>query len=249
MGVAETIFEEMKRRGIPSAGVRITTNVEEYIDLYRRYWGIDDAVLRIYRESLLLAGEECLELPSGERAIFVVENADWFTVQHIVAHLYVDRVLGIRLYSAVRYMSLCKEDPRYLAIMMGNIARNLLDDVLADLAFKKVVGEEYWEGAVKEMEKTYRLLERPENALTMGYELQSWMLHVIEAVYYGQATSREAEAIKNYLENPNAETGIKLVDTLVKIGRDVFGIDVTTSLKMDSRPVKYILVLSVAYMC
>lgn len=171
--------------------------------------------------------------------IFVAENPDWFTLHHALSHVYLDRVIGVRVVSQVIYMPLCDRDVKRLALFATLMTQNVLRDALADLVFRRVLGERYWEEAVEEMKKNYALMQRPENIYFIGHEISSWLQHVIEDVYFDQAITREREAIKRYIDDPSIRTAIALLNTFVDIGRKVFKVDVNVKLRDKTHPAEY----------
>ena len=249
MSITEYVLHEMERLGVPTDRVRVLTDVNQYLDVYRRVFGIDPEVFGLTPELLKFAGEEVLLLPSGEIVFYMRDDADWFTVHHAIAHAYVYRRVGVKLESVARTLSLCGADFGSLALALSGLTRNLLDDILADLAFRRILGNRYWEGARREIDISYRMLQNPINIMAMGPDMNGWLLHMIESVYHEEnRTRREDEAIRKYMERPTLETALELLDTLVSIGR-MFGVDVNTKTERGRNPTVYRLVLRFVFGC
>jgi len=250
---SEWILNAMNRFGLSEDDVEITTDKQVFLSALRPF----PEDYEIMKRAVEIAEEFTLQLDNGKTLIYLASVASEFDIYHAFAHAYVYKLLGMRVRGAVNFLPIAcgdkakKDISAYLLGAVANVA-NILSDILADLPARKILGEGYWSGAVEHMKTTYELMMTPEHLRVWALvpELYAWALHLIEAVYLGEKSlQREIRAIRAYAEHTSLETAVGLLNTLVEVGVEGFGLDIETEIEEKERVKEYILRVKFAVLC
>ena len=240
MNVGRRFLRALYELGVSGVDVVVIDDIQEFIELYQRHvreMGLEiPGSIESLRRGIEAGGEFMFEDSEGRTYVWLSGGADDYTVYHAAGHLFVKKHVGIDVIGYVKYEvhqfgTECVSLARSIGLNLVWFVQNLLGDILVDLALKDRLGGWYWEGAQREMERVKGKILAWAVEAGIHHSSISYLLHLIDAVYKGEATARERRAMEEYMANPTRETGKALLDELVDVGRKVFEQELDSTLE------------------